>query len=46
VLVSTLGPCYSFTMTIGSIIGAIIIGLSSVVLGQLFAPGKQNIPIW
>jgi len=33
-------------MTIGSIIGAIIIGLVLGVLGRLFAPGKQNIPIW
>ena len=34
------------SMTIGSIIGAIIIGLVLGVLGRLFAPGKQNIPIW
>ncbi len=33
-------------MTIGSILGAIIIGLVLGVLGRLFAPGKQNIPIW
>ena len=33
-------------MTIGSLIGAIIIGLVLGVLGRLFAPGKQNIPIW
>jgi len=33
-------------MTIGSIIGAIIIGLVLGVLGRLFAPGKQNIPLW
>ena len=33
-------------MTIGSIIGAIIIGLVIGVLGRMFAPGKQNIPIW
>jgi len=33
-------------MTIGSIIGAIIIGLVLGVLGRLFEPGKQNIPIW
>ena len=33
-------------MTIGSIIGAIIIGLVLGVLGRPFAPGKQNIPIW
>ena len=33
-------------MTFGSIIGAIIIGLVLGVLGRLFAPGKQNIPIW
>jgi uncharacterized membrane protein YeaQ/YmgE (transglycosylase-associated protein family) len=33
-------------MTIGSIIGAIIIGLVLGVVGRLVAPGKQNIPIW
>jgi len=34
------------SMTIGSIIGAIIIGLVLGVVGRLVAPGKQNIPIW
>jgi uncharacterized membrane protein YeaQ/YmgE (transglycosylase-associated protein family) len=33
-------------MTIGSIIGAIIIGLIIGALGRLVVPGKQNIPIW
>ncbi|MFD9704280.1 GlsB/YeaQ/YmgE family stress response membrane protein [Lentzea sp. NPDC059081] len=33
-------------MGIGSIIGALVIGLVLGVLGRLFAPGKQNIPIW
>ena len=33
-------------MTIGSILGAIIIGAVLGVLGKLFAPGKQNIPFW
>ncbi|WP_394621526.1 GlsB/YeaQ/YmgE family stress response membrane protein [Lentzea sp. JNUCC 0626] len=33
-------------MGIGSIIGALVIGLILGVLGRLFAPGKQNIPIW
>ena len=33
-------------MTIGGIISAIIIGLILGVLGRMFAPGKQNIPIW
>ena len=32
-------------MTIGGILGAIIIGLVIGVLGRLFAPGKQDIPI-
>lgn len=33
-------------MGIGSIIGALVIGLILGVLGRLFAPGKQGIPIW
>lgn len=33
-------------MTIESILGALIIGLILGLLGKLFAPGKQNIPIW
>jgi uncharacterized membrane protein YeaQ/YmgE (transglycosylase-associated protein family) len=33
-------------MTIEGILGAIIIGLVIGVLGRLFAPGKQDIPIW
>ncbi|WP_158879482.1 GlsB/YeaQ/YmgE family stress response membrane protein [Amycolatopsis anabasis] len=33
-------------MSIGGIISAIVIGLVLGVLGRLFAPGKQNIPIW
>lgn len=33
-------------MTIGSIIGAIIIGAIIGVLGRLVVPGKQDIPIW
>lgn len=33
-------------MTIGSIILTIIVGLVLGVLGRLFAPGKQSIPIW
>ncbi|ANZ34819.1 transglycosylase [Lentzea guizhouensis] len=33
-------------MTIESILGALIIGLVLGLLGKLFAPGKQNIPIW
>ncbi len=33
-------------MTIESIIGALIIGLILGLLGKLFAPGKQAIPIW
>lgn len=33
-------------MGIGSIIGAIVIGLILGVLGRLVAPGKQNIPLW
>jgi uncharacterized membrane protein YeaQ/YmgE (transglycosylase-associated protein family) len=33
-------------MTIGSILGAIVIGLVIGALGRLVVPGKQNIPIW
>ncbi|MEV6712511.1 GlsB/YeaQ/YmgE family stress response membrane protein [Lentzea sp. NPDC051208] len=33
-------------MTVESIIGALIIGLILGLLGKLFAPGKQAIPIW
>jgi uncharacterized membrane protein YeaQ/YmgE (transglycosylase-associated protein family) len=33
-------------VTIESIIGALIIGLILGLLGKLFAPGKQAIPIW
>lgn len=33
-------------MTLGSIILTIIVGLVLGVLGRLFAPGKQSIPIW
>lgn len=33
-------------MTIESIIGALIIGLILGLLGKLFAPGRQAIPIW
>ncbi len=33
-------------MTVDSIIGALIIGLILGLLGKLFAPGKQAIPIW
>ena len=33
-------------MTIGSILGAIVIGLIIGALGRLIVPGKQNIPIW
>ncbi|KOV83434.1 GlsB/YeaQ/YmgE family stress response membrane protein [Nocardia sp. NRRL S-836] len=33
-------------MGIGSVIGALIIGLILGLLGKLFAPGKQAIPIW
>jgi uncharacterized membrane protein YeaQ/YmgE (transglycosylase-associated protein family) len=38
--------CYAMPMTIGSILGAIIIGAVLGVLGKLFAPGKQAIPFW
>jgi len=33
-------------MTIGGILGAIVIGLVIGVLGRLVAPGRQRIPIW
>lgn len=33
-------------MTIGSFIGAIVIGLIIGALGRLVVPGKQRIPIW
>ena len=33
-------------MTIGSIIGAIIIGAILGVVGKLVAPGRQAIPFW
>jgi uncharacterized membrane protein YeaQ/YmgE (transglycosylase-associated protein family) len=33
-------------MTIGSILGSIIIGLVIGALGRLVVPGKQRIPIW
>ncbi|MEU7481215.1 GlsB/YeaQ/YmgE family stress response membrane protein [Lentzea sp. NPDC042327] len=33
-------------MTIGGVIGALVIGLVLGLLGKLFAPGKQNIPVW
>jgi uncharacterized membrane protein YeaQ/YmgE (transglycosylase-associated protein family) len=33
-------------MTIGSIIGALIIGLIIGALGRLVVPGKQKLPIW
>ena len=33
-------------MTIGSIFGAIVIGLIIGALGRLVLPGKQKIPIW
>ncbi|MFD5829664.1 GlsB/YeaQ/YmgE family stress response membrane protein [Lentzea sp. NPDC060358] len=33
-------------MGIGSVIGALVIGLVLGLLGKLFAPGKQAIPIW
>jgi uncharacterized membrane protein YeaQ/YmgE (transglycosylase-associated protein family) len=33
-------------VTIESIIGALIIGLILGLLGKLFAPGRQAIPIW
>ncbi|MFF0149167.1 hypothetical protein ATK36_3548 [Amycolatopsis sulphurea] len=33
-------------MTVSGIISAVVIGLILGVLGRLFAPGKQSIPIW
>jgi uncharacterized membrane protein YeaQ/YmgE (transglycosylase-associated protein family) len=33
-------------VTIGSVIGAIVIGLIIGALGRLIVPGKQKIPIW
>jgi len=33
-------------MTIGSVLGAIVIGLVIGALGRLVLPGKQPIPIW
>jgi uncharacterized membrane protein YeaQ/YmgE (transglycosylase-associated protein family) len=33
-------------MTIGSILGALVIGLIIGALGRLVLPGKQNMPIW
>ncbi|MCS7482826.1 GlsB/YeaQ/YmgE family stress response membrane protein [Umezawaea endophytica] len=33
-------------MSIGSIIGALVIGLIIGLLGKLVAPGKQGIPLW
>ncbi|MFD9894947.1 GlsB/YeaQ/YmgE family stress response membrane protein [Amycolatopsis sp. NPDC058986] len=33
-------------MTVTGIISAIVIGLILGLLGKLFAPGKQSIPIW
>jgi uncharacterized membrane protein YeaQ/YmgE (transglycosylase-associated protein family) len=33
-------------MTIGSFIGALVIGLIVGALGRLVVPGKQHIPIW
>lgn len=33
-------------MTIGGIIGALIIGLIIGALGRLVVPGKQKLPIW
>ena len=33
-------------MTVGGIIGAIVIGLVVGLLGRLVLPGKQSIPIW
>jgi uncharacterized membrane protein YeaQ/YmgE (transglycosylase-associated protein family) len=33
-------------VTIGSVIGALVIGLILGLLGKLVAPGKQNIPLW
>ena len=33
-------------MTIGGILGALVIGLIIGALGRLVLPGKQNVPIW
>lgn len=33
-------------MTVTGVITAIVVGLILGVLGRLFAPGKQSIPIW
>jgi len=33
-------------VSIGSIIGALVIGLIIGLLGKLVAPGKQGIPLW
>ncbi len=33
-------------MSIGSIIGALVIGLVIGLLGKLVAPGRQAIPLW
>ena len=33
-------------MTIGSILGAIVIGLIIGALGRLVVPGRQAIPVW
>jgi uncharacterized membrane protein YeaQ/YmgE (transglycosylase-associated protein family) len=33
-------------MTIGGILGALVIGLIIGALGRLVVPGRQNIPIW
>jgi uncharacterized membrane protein YeaQ/YmgE (transglycosylase-associated protein family) len=33
-------------VSIGSIIGALVIGLVIGLLGKLVAPGKQGIPLW
>ena len=33
-------------MTIGGILGALVIGLIIGALGRLVLPGKQNMPIW
>jgi uncharacterized membrane protein YeaQ/YmgE (transglycosylase-associated protein family) len=33
-------------MTVSGIISAVVIGLILGLLGRMFAPGKQSIPIW
>ena len=33
-------------MTVGSILGALLIGLVIGALGRLVLPGKQDIPVW